>query len=109
MKMRIDIAVDILPGVTLRRRDIFLLEQIRKTGSLSHAAHKLKISYKTAWKLIAKLNTLGAAPFTQACAGGVDGGKTTLTPYGLKIVAQYRKVFEKLRQLARQEERQNPF
>jgi molybdate transport system regulatory protein len=109
MKLRIDINLEITPELSLNRKEIFLLEFIRKTGSLSHAARKLKMSYKTAWTLISKLNTTGEFAFTQACAGGVAGGKTTLTPYALRILAKYKKLLEKLRLVARQEEKQNPF
>ena len=109
MKTRIHIDLEIAPGVSIHRKEIYLLEYIRKTGSLTQAAHKLKISYKTAWTIINNLNNAGPYPFTQACAGGVAGGKTTITPYGLRIMAQYKRLFEKLRQVARQEEKQNPF
>ena len=109
MRIRIDIALEVAPGISLNRRELYLLECIRKTGSLTQAASKLKISYKTAWNLIAKLNSTGETAFTQACAGGVSGGRTVLTPYSLRIISKYKRLLDKLRQLARQEEKQNPF
>lgn len=109
MRMRIDMILDVAPGVSLSRREVYLLEYIRKTGSLSKAADKLRVGYKTAWGIISRLNKTGKDHFTQACAGGLAGGKTTLTPYGLRIIAKYKKRLEKLRQLARREEYLDPF
>ena len=71
---------------------IALLEAIRDTGSISGAARKLRMSYRRAWMLVDDLNRRLSKPVVQAAPGGKDGGGTTLSPIGHKVVSLYRDI-----------------
>jgi len=71
---------------------IALLEAIRDTGSISAAARKLKMSYRRAWLLVDDLNRRLAKPVVMAMPGGKDGGGTSLSPTGHRLVALYRDI-----------------
>lgn len=66
-----------------------LLQSIEKTGSLSKAAKELNMSYKKAWTIVDKLNTLGREKVVSTSIGGKNGGGTSLTSYGEKCISSY--------------------
>jgi molybdate transport system regulatory protein len=74
---------------------IALLEAIRDTGSISAAARKLRMSYRRAWVLVDDLNRRVSKPVVLAMPGGKDGGGTTLSPTGRKLVSLYRGIERK--------------
>ena len=65
---------------------IRLLTAIDETGSISAAAKKLSLSYKTAWERLERLNNLSPQPLVNRSAGGSQGGGSQLTPYGKRII-----------------------
>ncbi|AGA32655.1 DNA-binding domain of ModE / Molybdate-binding domain of ModE [Thioalkalivibrio nitratireducens DSM 14787] len=69
---------------------IELLEQIGATGSISAAARKMGMSYKTAWDAIDAMNNLADEPLLIRQVGGRHGGGTRLTEYGKRVTRQYR-------------------
>ena len=66
-----------------------LLEKIEETGSISHAAKAMNMSYKKAWELINHLNDQTNSPVVVPQAGGEKGGGSTLTPEGLELIKYY--------------------
>jgi len=72
------------------RGRITLLEQIRETGSISAAARAMRMSYKAAWDAIEAMNNLAEQPLVVRQAGGPHGGGTALTPYGERLIEQFR-------------------
>ncbi len=69
---------------------IRLLEAIAETGSISKAAPLVPLSYKGAWDAVDAMNNLAEQPLVARSTGGRQGGGTTLTTHGLKMVALYR-------------------
>jgi len=71
---------------------IALLEYISTWGSITRAAKAAQLSYKAAWDAIDTMNTLAGEPLVQRLTGGKGGGGTRLTPRGLQLVVNYRRL-----------------
>lgn len=69
---------------------IELLECIGQCGSISQAAKRIGMSYKTAWDAVEAMNNLADRPLVARAAGGKGGGGTQLTEYGKQVIAGYR-------------------
>ncbi len=69
-----------------------LLERIDASGSISAAANAMGMSYKAAWAAVEAINNLSEQPVVVRQPGGKHGGGTTLTEYGRRIVAAYRRL-----------------
>ena len=50
------------------------------------------MSYKAAWQAVEAMNNLSEQPMVSRQTGGKHGGGTTLTPYGRRVVAAYRRL-----------------
>ena len=50
------------------------------------------MSYRRAWLLLRSLNESLVSPATLAAKGGRGGGGATVTPTGLKLIRNYRRV-----------------
>ena len=74
---------------------ISLLEEIEKTGSITKAAKGMGMSYKRAWELVEKMNSIADEPLVIKETGGKNGGGTILTGQGKKIITEFRKLEEK--------------
>jgi molybdate transport system regulatory protein len=69
-----------------------LLEAIRDCGSITLAAKSMKMSYRHAWEMINEMNTISNLPLVEKNTGGINGGGSTLTPEGEKLIAEYNKL-----------------
>lgn len=69
-----------------------LLERIDASGSISAAANAMGMSYKAAWQAVEGMNNLSEQPVVSRQTGGRHGGGTTLTEYGRRVVAAYRRL-----------------
>ncbi len=88
------------PGLTLRvmTQDVpamgpgkaALVAAIAKTGSISAAARAMRMSYRRAWQLVEALNASFTEPVVLTAVGGKRGGGAVVTPFGRRILAQYR-------------------
>lgn len=85
-----NLSVETQFGAYLGATRIRLLECIDQYGSISKATKAVPISYKAAWDAIDAMNNLAEQPLVHRATGGKNGGGTTLTDYGRKIVALYR-------------------
>lgn len=74
----------------LNGRRFALLEKIGETGSITHAAKAVGVSYRSAWLTVDHLNTLGEGPLVERIAGGKNGGGTRLTKEGRELLKRYR-------------------
>jgi molybdate transport system regulatory protein len=71
---------------------IQLLENIQKFGSISAAGRAMDMSYKRAWDLVDEINRVCRQAAVERQTGGKNGGGAVLTPFGLSLVARYRKI-----------------
>ena len=71
---------------------IALLENIREHGSISAAGRAMDMSYKRAWDLVDEINRICRQAAVERQTGGKNGGGAALTPFGLSLVARYRKI-----------------
>lgn len=66
-----------------------LLAAIADTGSITHAAREVGMSYKGAWELIDRANNLSPETLVGSATGGRAGGGTRLTPAGMELLNLY--------------------
>ena len=66
-----------------------LLRAVEKTGSLRAAAMEMEMAYSKANKLLKQAEQALGYPLTARSTGGRDGGGSTLTPEGRKLLEQY--------------------
>ncbi|MFZ4741941.1 MAG: winged helix-turn-helix domain-containing protein [Bacteroidales bacterium] len=66
-----------------------LLKAISETGSLKLAMEKLNLSYRKTWNNLQQIEERLGFSILDTQRGGADGGKTTLTKEGEKIVKAF--------------------
>ena len=71
---------------------IQLLENIQSCGSISAAGRAMDMSYKRAWDLVDEINRICRHAAVERQTGGKNGGGAVLTPFGMSLVARYRKI-----------------
>ena len=69
-----------------------LLEKIRETGSIQAAAAKMGMSYTKAWKILNRAEREMGVHLIHRQSGGKNGGSSTLSEAGEKVVAGYREM-----------------
>ncbi len=67
-----------------------LIGRIAETGSISAAARAMRMSYRRAWQLVEALNHDFREPVVTTAIGGTRGGGAHVTPFGERLVRQYR-------------------
>jgi len=82
---------------------IQLLENISACGSISAASRAMNISYMRAWVLVNEINRICGRAAVERQKGGKNGGGAMLTPFGLSLVARYRKIEHFVENAARKE------
>ena len=99
LSLRIDLDADgrIGPG------KIELLENIHSSGSISAAGRAMEMSYKRAWDLVDEINRICRQAAVERQTGGKNGGGAALTPFGLSLVARYRRIERDATNAARKE------
>ena len=97
VRIDIDAAGRIGPG------KIELLETSHRSGSISAAGRAMEMSYKRAWDLVDEINRICRQAAVERQTGGKNGGGAVLTPFGLSLVARYRKIERTAATAARKE------
>lgn len=69
-----------------------LLEAIQASGSISAAGRALGMGYRRAWALVDTMNQCFRSPLVEAAPGGARGGGARVTPFGLEVLAVYRRL-----------------
>jgi molybdate transport system regulatory protein len=82
---------------------IQLLENIHACGSISAAGRAMDMSYKRAWDLVDEINRICRQAAVDRQTGGRNGGGAVLTPFGISLVARYRKIERDAASAARKE------
>ena len=82
---------------------IELLENIRSCESISVAGRAMNMSYRHAWVLVDQMNRSCARAVVETQEGGKHGGGAVLTPFGLSLVARYRKIQRSVQSAVRKE------
>ena len=67
-----------------------LLERIDETGSISMAARQMKMSYKKAWEIIARLNRNSHQLLVLTQTGGEKGGGSKISSEAKALIAHYK-------------------
>jgi molybdate transport system regulatory protein len=72
--------------------DALLLRRISETNSLTKAATLLGISYRNSWDRIKRMESRSGKKIIDSKSGGVYGGRSTLTPDGLALLGEFRRI-----------------
>lgn len=78
-----------------------LLQAIEQTGSLSGAAAKMDVPYRTAWYKLKEIETQLGVRLVETHSGGSDGGGSSLTPEGREILRRFRRVYRDVEGIVR--------
>jgi molybdate transport system regulatory protein len=85
----------------LDARFFALLAALEQAGSLTKAARAAGYSYKGAWLLLERAETLAQSPLLARTAGGAGGGGTRLTPAAHALLAAWRRLEREHQQFLR--------
>ena len=66
-----------------------ILKAIDETGSLMSACEKLGITYRRTWNDLKSIEKRLGFPLLEKTMGGTDGGSSTLTPEGRKLIRAF--------------------
>src|SRR5260370_22026233 len=88
----LSVRIDLDPESRIGPGKIQLLEKIEACGSISAAGRAMDMSYKRAWDLVDEINHICGHAAVERQTGGKNGGGAVLTPFGLSLVARYRKI-----------------
>ena len=89
---RLSLRVDFSEDRAIGPGKIRLLEAIRDTGSITQAGIALGMSYRWAWLLVYDMNNCFHEAVIAAQAGGSHGGGASLTPFGERLIDEYRAI-----------------
>jgi len=90
MELTSSLTLEMLGQPFLLEKRIKLLYAIEEYGSISKAAKAVPMSYKSAWEAVDAMNNLSEQPIVERETGGKNGGGTTITVYGKKLLETYR-------------------
>ena len=82
---------------------IWLIENIKKTGSITNAAKEMKMAYRQAWQLVEEMNQRAESPVVEKLLGGKGGGGARLTEAGEKAIAVFYEVEKRIKEFALKE------
>jgi molybdate transport system regulatory protein len=79
-------------AVVLSEWRVKLLETVDELGSLTLAAERLDVPYRTAWYKLREVQKRLSVDVVATQRGGADGGGMRLTPAGRDLVTRFRRV-----------------
>jgi molybdate transport system regulatory protein len=97
------IRIDLDPEGRIGHGKIRLLEAIHTCGSISAAGRTMNMSYRHAWGLIDEITRTFKRDVIVRRVGGEKGGGAELTPFGLTLVARYRKIERSVKSATRKQ------
>ncbi|MHC0439178.1 winged helix-turn-helix domain-containing protein [Flavobacterium sp. 3-210] len=90
-------------GAFLGIGKIWLLENIRKTGSITNAAKEMKMAYRQAWQLVEEMNQRAENPLVEKLLGGKGGGGAKLTEAGERAISVFYEIEKRIKEFAQKE------
>jgi len=90
-------------GAFLGIGKIWLLENIRKTGSITNAAKEMKMAYRQAWQLVEEMNQRAESPLVEKLLGGKGGGGAKLTEAGERAITVFYEIEKRIKDFALKE------
>lgn len=75
-----------------------LLEHIEATGSINQAAKAMGMSYKKAWEIVNRINSMAKAPLVITATGGEKGGGSSISAAAREMIAWHRELRERFQQ-----------
>ncbi|MEA3288787.1 MAG: TOBE domain-containing protein [Campylobacterota bacterium] len=94
MNISSNLTLELFDQPFLLEKRIELLKAIESEGSISKAAKKVPMSYKSAWDAVDSMNNLSHTPIVSKETGGKGGGGTSLTSYGKNLLDTYKALQE---------------
>ena len=82
---------------------VWLLERIKKYGSINQAAKDMKMSYVKAHKIIEKLEKNLGRKLLIKTIGGKNHGGAQLTPFAEKYISKYNSLQKRIKSYAEKE------
>lgn len=89
MQSEILLTIKLQQQLFIDPKRIRLLKEIAQCGSINQAAKNAHISYKSAWDHLQAMNAISPKPILERNIGGKNGGGTTLTTYGKRLLQLY--------------------
>lgn len=102
-KIEVRLWIEETEGPFLGIGKIWLLENIRKTGSITNAAKEMKMAYRQAWQLVQEMNQRAERPLVEKVLGGKGGGGARLTEAGEKAISLFYEVEKRIKDFAQKE------
>jgi molybdate transport system regulatory protein len=85
--------------VVLSEWRVELLETVEATGSLSAAAKRLGVPYRTAWSRLRQMEERLGMRMLETQVGGAEGGGSRLTAEARDLIARFRRVADGIAEL----------
>ncbi len=79
-----------------------LIKEIRNNGSLSGAAKKMEISYQHVWTMVKEMNRIAPSSLFLKQRGGANGGGTSISDYGERILREYQTIQAEIKKVVDQ-------
>ena len=79
-----------------------LLAAVGETGSLSRAAERLDVPYRTAWQKLKAVEEKLGVRLLETQSGGSGGGGSSLTPEAHELIRRFRRVRQGVSELVTQ-------
>ncbi|MEW5988850.1 MAG: LysR family transcriptional regulator [Chloroflexota bacterium] len=100
MQPKFNLWLEIEGEVVLSIWRVELLRAIGETGSISGAAARLHVHYRTAWQKIHEMESRLGVKLVETQTGGRRGGGASLTPAALDYVAKFTRYAAEVEQVA---------
>jgi molybdate transport system regulatory protein len=85
--------------VVLSEWRVELLETIETTGSLSAAAQRLGVPYRTAWARLRQMEERLGVRLLETQVGGPEGGGSRLTAEAREVIARFHRLTDGIAEL----------
>lgn len=102
-KVEVRVWIEEAEGAFLGIGKIWLLQNIRKTGSITNAAKEMKMAYRQAWQLVEEMNQRAEKPLVEKLLGGKGGGGAKLTEAGKRAIDVFYEVEKRIKDFAQKE------